>query len=76
VPDEIKNAKFKKEKMCQYTWKKLVIMKRKDKKDICLMSVTHDEKLVQTMVRDQDIKKLRVVVDYYSMMRGEDMNDA
>jgi hypothetical protein len=49
---------------------KLMIMKRKDKKDIYLMSITHDEKLVQTRVQDQDIKKPRVVVNYYSMMGG------
>jgi hypothetical protein len=55
---------------------KLMIMKRKDKKDICLMSITHDEKLVQTRVRDQHIKKPRVVDDYYSMMGGVDMSDA
>jgi hypothetical protein len=55
---------------------KLMIMKRKDKKGICLLSITHDEKLVQTRIRDQDIKKPRVVIDYYSMMRGVDMSDA
>jgi hypothetical protein len=35
----------------------LMIMKWKDKKDICLMSTTHDENLVQTRVWGQDIKK-------------------
>jgi hypothetical protein len=55
---------------------KLMIMKRKGKKDICLTSIAHDEKLVQTRVRDQDVKKLRAVVDYYSMMGGVYMSDA
>jgi hypothetical protein len=54
---------------------KLMIMKRKKEKDICLMSITHNEKLVQTRVRDQDIKKPRVVIDYYSMTGGVDMSD-
>jgi hypothetical protein len=40
------------------------------------MSITHDEKLVQTRVRDQDDKKPRVAVDYYPMMGGVDMSDA
>jgi hypothetical protein len=55
---------------------KLMIMKRKDKIDICLMSITHDENLVQTRVQGQYIKKLRVVVNYYLKMGGVDMSDA
>jgi hypothetical protein len=55
---------------------KVMIMKRRHKKDIYLMSITHDEKLVQTRVRDQDVKKPRVVVDYYSMIGGVDMSNA
>jgi hypothetical protein len=53
-----------------------MIMKRKDKKDICLMSITCDEKLAQTRVQDQDVEKPRVVVDYYLMIGGVDMSDA
>jgi hypothetical protein len=55
---------------------KVMNINRKEKKDICLVSISHDEKLVQTRVRDQDVKKPRVFVDYYSMMGGVDMNDA
>jgi hypothetical protein len=33
-------------------------------------------KLVETRVRDQDVKKPRVDVDYYSMKGGVDMTDA
>jgi hypothetical protein len=55
---------------------KLIIMKRKGKKDIILMSITHDKKLVQTRVQDQDVKNPRVVFNYYSMMGGVDMSDA
>jgi hypothetical protein len=43
---------------------KLMVMKRNDKKDVCLISTTHDGKLVQIRVRDQDIKRPKVVVDY------------
>jgi hypothetical protein len=55
---------------------KLMILKWKDNKHICLMSTTHDEKLVQTRVRGQDVKKPKVVVDYNLMMGGVDMSDA
>jgi hypothetical protein len=41
---EVKKAKFKKENVPVYK-DKLMIMKRKDKKDICFMRITHDEKL-------------------------------
>jgi hypothetical protein len=75
VLDEIKKSKFKKgENMPEYKGK-LMIMKTKAKKDICLTSITHVEKLVQTRFRDQDFKKPRAV-DYYSIMGGVDMSDA
>jgi hypothetical protein len=76
VPDEIKKAKFKKGENVPVYKDQLMIMKRKNKKDICLTSISHDEKLVQTRVQDQDIKTPRVVVDYYSMMGGVDMSGA
>jgi hypothetical protein len=74
VPDEIKKAKFKKGENVSVHKDKMMIMKRKENKDICLMSVTHDKTLVQTRVQDQDVKKPIVVTDCYSMMRGVDMS--
>jgi hypothetical protein len=50
MPDEIKKAKLKKGENVVVYKDKLMIMKWKDKKDICLMSTTHDENLVQTRV--------------------------
>jgi hypothetical protein len=74
VSDKIKKEKLKKKKNMAVYKDKLMIMKRKDKKAICLMSTIHDKKLVQTRVRDQGIKKPRVVVNYNSIMRGVDMS--
>jgi hypothetical protein len=55
---------------------KLTIMKWKDKKDICLMSITRDEKLVPTRVQGQDVKKPKVAVNYNLMMWRVDVSDA
>jgi hypothetical protein len=76
VPDEKEGKNIKKGENITVCKDKLMIIKRKDKKDICLMSTTHDEKLVQTRVRDQDMKKPKVVVDYNSIMGEVDMGDA
>jgi hypothetical protein len=54
----------------------MIIMKWKDKKDISFLRSTHDEELVQTRVWSQDIKNLKVVIDYNSMMGGVDISDA
>jgi hypothetical protein len=51
---------------------KLMIMKWKDKIDICLMSTTRDDKMVSARVRGKDIMKPKVVVDYMSQMGGVD----
>jgi hypothetical protein len=40
------------------------------------MGTTHDEKLVQTRIQGQDIKKPKVVIDYNLMKGGVDMSDA
>jgi hypothetical protein len=71
VTDEIRKTQLKKENVAVYK-DKLMISKWKDKKDICLMSTTYDEKLVQTRVRGQDVKKPKVVDDHNSMMGGVD----
>jgi hypothetical protein len=63
VPDKNKGGKIKKRRKCRSLQGQIDITKRKDKKDICLMSITHDEKLVQTRVQGQDVKKPNVVVD-------------
>jgi hypothetical protein len=40
------------------------------------MSTTHDGKLVQSRVRDQDVKNPKVAVGYNSMMGEVNMSDA
>lgn len=70
VPNEIKQAKLKKGEHVSAYKDKLMVIKWKDKKDICLMSTTHDETMVTNKVRSQDITKPKVVVDYNSKMGG------
>jgi hypothetical protein len=61
--------------MRQYTRENWWSWRGKTRK-IFVLWISHDGKLVQTRVRDQDVKKRRVVVDCYSMMGGGDMSDA
>jgi hypothetical protein len=53
-----------------------MIMKSKDKKDICLISTTHDNRMVPTRVQGQDMEKPRVVIDYNSRTGVVDLSDA
>jgi hypothetical protein len=53
-----------------------MIMKWKDKKDMCRMGTTHDDNLVSAGVRGKDIKRPKVVVDYNSQMGGVDLSSA
>ena len=76
VPAEIKQAKLKKGEHVSAYKDKLMIMKWKDKKDICLMSTTHDARMVSRSVRSQDLTKPKVVLDYNSKMGGVDLSDA
>jgi hypothetical protein len=52
-----------------------MIRKWKNKKDICLISTTHD-KMVPTRVQGQDMEKPTVVIDYNPRMGGVDLSDA
>jgi hypothetical protein len=55
---------------------KLMVTKWNNKKHACLTSTAHDEKLVQTKIQGQVVKKPKVATDYSSIMGGEDMCDA
>ena len=47
VPSEIKKSKLKKGEYVSAYKDKLLVMKWKDKKDICLMSTIHDEAMIE-----------------------------
>jgi hypothetical protein len=53
-----------------------MIMKWKDKKNVCLRSTTHDGKMVPVRVRRKDMGKSEVVTDCNSWMGGVDPSDA
>jgi phosphatidylserine decarboxylase len=72
VPAEIKSAKLKKGEQVSV---RLMIMKWKNKKDICLTSTTHDE-MVPIRVQGQDMEKAKVIIDYNSRTGDVDLNDA
>ena len=73
VPSEIKKAKLKKgEYICMYK-DKLFVMKWKDKKDMCLMSTTHDETVIEMECRGQTINKPKVAIDYDKTMSGDNL---
>jgi hypothetical protein len=76
VPAEIKCAILTKGKYVSFYKARLMIMKWKDKKDICLISSTHEDKMVLTRIQGQNMEKPKVVIDYNSRMGGVDLSDA
>jgi hypothetical protein len=77
VPAEIKSAKLKKKGELVSDYKhRLMIMKWINEKDICLISITYDNKMVPTRVRGQDAERPNVIIDYNSGMGGVDLSDA
>jgi hypothetical protein len=75
VPAEIKNAKLQNgERVSGYT-DRLILMMWKDKKNIFLISTTHDNKMVPSWVRGQGMEKPEVVIDYNSGMGDVDLSD-
>lgn len=76
VPSEIKKSKLKKGGHVSVYKDKLMIMKWKDKKDICLISTTHDDKMIEKEIRGQKVKKPKIVLDYNKKMGGVDLSDA
>jgi hypothetical protein len=53
-----------------------MIKKRKDKKDVYLISTTHDDQTVPTRVQGQGMEKPNVVTDYNSGLGGVDLIDS
>lgn len=42
----------------------LMLIKWKDKKDVCLISTTHDDEMVSARARGKDIMKPKIIVNY------------
>jgi hypothetical protein len=75
VNAEIKSAKLKNEEHISVYKDRLMIKRWKDKPDICLISTTHDDKIVPTRVRRQDMEKSAVDTDYNSGIGDLDFSD-
>lgn len=78
VPSEIRNKKLKKGDVIAFQRGKVMAMKWKDKKDVCLLSTihnTHQENTSKTANDGTQIKKPKVVIDYNDTMGGVDRLD-
>jgi hypothetical protein len=76
VSAEIKSSKLKKGKHVSVYKDRLMIMKWKHKKYICLIITIHDDKMVPTRVQGQDKEQPKIVTDYNSGMGGVDLSAA
>ena len=78
VPSEMQKAKLKKGEIIAFQRGKVMVMKWRDKKDICLLSTVHNPEKVRTDKIGKDgnnIVKPKVVVDYNDTMGGVDRLD-
>ncbi|CAH2008314.1 unnamed protein product [Acanthoscelides obtectus] len=54
---------------------KLMIQKRRDKKDVLMISTVHDDSMKKIAARCGDIEKLSYVIHYNASMGGVDLSD-
>lgn len=78
VPMEIQKKKLKKGETVAYQRGKVMLLKWKDKKDVCLLSTIHNSEMETTRKRDKEgniISKPKLVIDYNDTMGGVDRLD-
>ena len=76
VPAKIKNTKLKKGEIVAAYRKKSVLLKWKDKKNVCVLSTLHDDSMVNVKSRHgKEKSKPKAVADYNSNMGGVDLSD-
>ena len=78
LPPLLKTEKLKKGEIVAFQKEKTMVMKWKDKRDICLLSTVHNTETIATHKKDADgneIFKLKLVVDYNHTMGGVDRLD-
>ncbi|KAK9694585.1 Transposase IS4 [Popillia japonica] len=78
LPTELQKKKLKKGEIIAFQRGKLMTMKWRDKKDVCLLSTIHNPTQVATNKRNKDgnaILKPKLVVDYNNTMGGIDRFD-
>ncbi|XP_066987491.1 piggyBac transposable element-derived protein 4-like [Macrobrachium rosenbergii] len=76
VPAKIKETKLKKgEKVAEFR-KKSMVLKWKDKKDVCVLSTMHDDSMVKVKSRrGKKMYKPKAVADYNANMGGVHLSD-
>jgi len=76
VPAKIKGTKLKKGEIVAAYRKKSVLLKWKDKKDVCILSTLHDGSMINVKSRrEKEMTKPKAVADYNSNMGGVDLSD-
>ena len=76
VPAKIKDTKLKKGKIVAVYWKKSVLLKWKDKKDVYILSTLCDDSMVNVKSRCRKEKSKPKAVAYYnSNTGGVDLSD-
>jgi len=76
IPAKIKGTKLKKRVIVAAYRKKSVLLKWKDKKDVCILSTLHDGSMINVKSRrGKEITKPKAVADCNSNMDGVDLSD-
>lgn len=77
LPAEIRNEKLKKGDVIAFQRGKICVLKWKDKKDVCMLSTTHNASMVSVTSKKNKSMKLKpsMIVDYNNNMGGVDKSD-
>lgn len=75
VPKSLRETRLQHGETISYQRGKLLVMKWKDKKDICLISTVHNTEMTTVVKRGEEKKKPKLVVDYNDTMGGVDRVD-
>ena len=76
VPEKIKDAKLKKGEVVAAYRKKSMVLKWKNKKDICILSTLHDDFMIQVKFKHgKEVNKPKAVANYDSNMGGVHLSD-
>lgn len=75
-PKEVTNKKFKKgEIISMRSSSNVLVLKWRDKRDLCMISTKHDSEMVEKNIRGKTIKKPKVVYDYNTGKSPIDLSD-
>ena len=76
VPRKVKESKLKKGEIVAEYRKKSMVLKWKDKKDVCVLSTIHDGSVVKVKSRrGKEVDKPKAVANYNAYMGGVDLSD-